>query len=112
VDVDPKARLAQEEVFGPVLAVIKAKKLRPGAGNCEQYGIWLDRRGVLEEPEKSNRPKKRSTSVILSKSEVHRRDGRRASVWRVQHVGTDSKAGGKDYLLLFMQGKSIAEKVS
>ncbi|HEX9456023.1 MAG TPA: aldehyde dehydrogenase family protein, partial [Candidatus Acidoferrum sp.] len=26
--------------------------------------------------------------------------------------GTDSKAGGKDYLLLFMQGKSIAEKVS
>jgi 1-pyrroline-5-carboxylate dehydrogenase len=24
-DVDPKARLAQEEVFGPVLAVIKAK---------------------------------------------------------------------------------------
>src|SRR2546422_7960661 len=25
LDVDPKARLAQEEVFGPVLAVIKAK---------------------------------------------------------------------------------------
>jgi 1-pyrroline-5-carboxylate dehydrogenase len=26
--------------------------------------------------------------------------------------GTDSKAGGPDYLLLFTQGKSIAEKVS
>jgi 1-pyrroline-5-carboxylate dehydrogenase len=25
--------------------------------------------------------------------------------------GTDSKAGGHDYLLLFLQGKSIAEKV-
>jgi 1-pyrroline-5-carboxylate dehydrogenase len=26
--------------------------------------------------------------------------------------GTDSKAGGRDYLLLFTQAKSIAEKVS
>ena len=26
--------------------------------------------------------------------------------------GTDSKAGGRDYLLLFLQGKSIAEKVT
>ena len=26
--------------------------------------------------------------------------------------GTDSKAGGPDYLLLFLQGKSIAEKLS
>jgi 1-pyrroline-5-carboxylate dehydrogenase len=26
--------------------------------------------------------------------------------------GTDSKAGGPDYLLLFTQGKSIAEKIS
>jgi len=25
--------------------------------------------------------------------------------------GTDSKAGGKDYLLLFLQAKSIAEKI-
>jgi 1-pyrroline-5-carboxylate dehydrogenase len=25
--------------------------------------------------------------------------------------GTDSKTGGKDYLLLFLQGKSIAEKI-
>ena len=26
--------------------------------------------------------------------------------------GTDSKAGGPDYLLQFLQGKSIAEKIS
>jgi len=25
--------------------------------------------------------------------------------------GTDSKAGGRDYLLLFMQAKSISEKI-
>ena len=25
--------------------------------------------------------------------------------------GTDSKTGGKDYLLLFLQGKTVAEKV-
>jgi 1-pyrroline-5-carboxylate dehydrogenase len=26
--------------------------------------------------------------------------------------GTDSKTGGKDYLLLFLQAKSVAEKVN
>jgi len=26
--------------------------------------------------------------------------------------GTDSKTGGKDYLLLFQQAKTIAEKIS
>jgi hypothetical protein len=26
--------------------------------------------------------------------------------------GTDSKTGGKDYLLLFLQAKAVAEKVS
>ena len=26
--------------------------------------------------------------------------------------GTDSKAGGPDYLLLFTQGKSVAEKIT
>jgi len=26
--------------------------------------------------------------------------------------GTDSKAGGRDYLLLFLQAKSIAEKIA
>jgi 1-pyrroline-5-carboxylate dehydrogenase len=26
--------------------------------------------------------------------------------------GTDSKAGGRDYLLLFLQAKSVAEKMS
>ena len=43
---------------------------------------------------------------------MHGRDGWSASVRRFQHEsGTDSKAGGPDYLLLFTQAKSIAEKI-
>src|SRR5207245_4879905 len=40
-DVDPKARLAQEEVFGPVLAVIKAKSFDQALeiANNTEFGL-------------------------------------------------------------------------
>ena len=38
-DVAPNARLAQEEIFGPVLAVIKARDFDEGAGDCEQHRV-------------------------------------------------------------------------
>jgi len=42
---------------------------------------------------------------------VHGRDGWRASLRRIQYVWNGFKTGGKDYLLHFLQAKSIAEKV-
>jgi len=110
-DVDPKARLAQEEVFGPVLAVIKAKNYDPGVGNRQQYGVWVDGRGVLEE---SGEDKKGRGGVScrqsLSESEMHWSDGWRAPVWRVQHVRTDSKAGGKDICCCSCKGNRSRKK--
>src|SRR5216684_3993286 len=62
----------------------QGEKLRPGAGNCEQYGVWIDRRGVLEESGE-NQESRRGVSrrQFVPQSEVHWRDGRRASLWRI-----------------------------
>ena len=46
-DVAAEATIAQEEIFGPVLAVIKRERLRGRAGDRQQHGVRLDRRRVL-----------------------------------------------------------------
>src|SRR6266481_3172446 len=72
----------------------QGEKLRPGAGNCEQYGVWIDRRGVLEESGKNQKGRRDvSRRKPVSKSEVHRRDGRRAPLWRIQYVRNGFKSG-------------------
>ena len=112
-DVDPKARLAQEEVFGPVLAVIKAKNFDHAMeiANNTEFGLT----GALysKNPEKIRRAEeefhvgnlylnRKCTGAMVG---AHPFGGFNMS-------GTDSKTGGKDYLLLFLQAKAVAEKVS
>lgn len=111
-DVQPTATIAQEEIFGPVLAVIKAKDFDEGLkiANNTEFGltgaVYTNNRKRLEKAEKEffvgnlylNR---KCTGALVG---VHPFGGFNMS-------GTDSKAGGRDYLLLFLQAKSIAEKV-
>jgi 1-pyrroline-5-carboxylate dehydrogenase len=111
-DVDPKATISQEEIFGPVLAVIKAKNFDEGLkiANNTEFGltgaVYTKNKKRLEKAEKEffvgnlylNR---KCTGALVG---VHPFGGFNMS-------GTDSKAGGRDYLLLFLQAKSIAEKV-
>ncbi|MGB7729732.1 MAG: L-glutamate gamma-semialdehyde dehydrogenase [Candidatus Acidiferrum sp.] len=112
-DVDPKARLAQEEVFGPVLAVIKAKNFDHAMeiANNTEFGLT----GALysKNPEKIRKAEedfhvgnlylnRKCTGAMVG---AHPFGGFNMS-------GTDSKTGGKDYLLLFLQAKAVAEKVS
>ena len=47
-DVPPDARIAQEEIFGPVLAVIKATRLRRRAGHRQRHRVRADRRVLLD----------------------------------------------------------------
>ena len=112
-DVDPKARLAQEEVFGPVLAVIKAKNYHQALEIANNTEFGLTGAVYSKNPEKIKQAEetfhvgnlylnRKCTGAMVG---AHPFGGFNMS-------GTDSKAGGKDYLLLFMQGKSIAEKVS
>ena len=48
-DVAPDAVIAQEEIFGPVLAVIKVDELRRRPEGGQQYGIWPDRRSLHQQ---------------------------------------------------------------
>jgi 1-pyrroline-5-carboxylate dehydrogenase len=111
-DVAPNARISQEEIFGPVLAVIKSKDYDDALAiaNNTQYGLT----GAVysSSPEKLERARKefhvgnlylnrKCTGAMVG---AHPFGGFNMS-------GTDSKAGGPDYLLLFTQAKSIGEKV-
>ena len=112
-DVDPHARLAQEEVFGPVLTVIKAKNFDHAMEIANNTEFGLTGAVYSKNKEKIRRAEeefhvgnlylnRKCTGAMVG---AHPFGGFNMS-------GTDSKTGGKDYLLLFMQAKAVAEKVS
>jgi len=112
-DVAPTARIAQEEIFGPVLAIIKSSHFDEALAiaNNTEYGLT----GAIysKSPEHLDRAKaefhvgnlylnRKCTGAMVG---AHPFGGFNMS-------GTDSKAGGPDYLLLFTQAKSIAERLN
>ncbi|MDA2924584.1 L-glutamate gamma-semialdehyde dehydrogenase [Acidobacteria bacterium AH-259-L09] len=112
-DVDPKASIAQEEVFGPVLAVIRARDYDEAIeiANQTEYGltgsVYTQNKSKIEKAKREFHVgnlyiNRKCTGALVG---VHPFGGFNMS-------GTDSKAGGRDYLLLFTQAKSISEKVS
>jgi len=111
-DVAPTARIALEEIFGPVLAVIKANGFDEALAiaNNTEYGltgsIYSNSRERLERAGEEFHVgnlyfNRKSTGAMVG---AHQFGGFNMS-------GTDSKAGGPDYLLLFTQAKSIGEKL-
>jgi 1-pyrroline-5-carboxylate dehydrogenase len=111
-DVPPKARIAQEEIFGPVLSVIKSNSFDHAIeiANGTDYGLTG---GVFSKnPEKLEKAKKyfHVGNLYLNRKCTGALVG--VQPFGGFHMsGTDSKAGGKDYLLLFLQAKSITEKL-
>ena len=111
-DVAPHARIAQEEIFGPVLAVIKARDFDEALAiaNDSEYGLTgaLYSRDIAriaqarDEFQVGNLYLNRKCTGALVGS--HPFGGFNMS-------GTDSKTGGPDYLPLFTQAKAIAEKL-
>src|SRR5271170_2459891 len=111
-DVDAKSRIAQEEVFGPVLAVIKARNFEHALEIANDTEFGLTGAVYSRNKEKITRAEeaffvgnlylnRKCTGAMVG---AHPFGGFNMS-------GTDSKTGGKDYLLHFLQAKSIAEKV-
>jgi 1-pyrroline-5-carboxylate dehydrogenase len=111
-DIDPKARLSQEEVFGPVLAVVKAKDFDDALAiaNNTEYGLTGSVYTTSEDKiERARREfhvgnlyiNRKCTGAVVG---AHPFGGFNMS-------GTDSKAGGTDYLYLFSQAKSIGQKL-
>src|SRR3984957_3893202 len=113
VDVAPTARIAKEEIFGPVLAVIRARDFDEALeiANNTEYGltgaIYSSSQEKLDHARRAFHVgnlylNRKCTGAMVG---AHPFGGFNMS-------GTDSKAGGPDYLYLFTQAKSIAEKVS
>jgi 1-pyrroline-5-carboxylate dehydrogenase len=110
-DVLPRATIAQEEIFGPVLALIRATDFDDALriANNTEFGltgaVYSRKKKHLDRAQKEffvgnlyiNR---KCTGALVG---VHPFGGFNMS-------GTDSKAGGRDYLLLFLQAQSIAVK--
>ncbi|CAM3499887.1 L-glutamate gamma-semialdehyde dehydrogenase [Hydrogenibacillus schlegelii] len=109
-DVDPKGRIAQEEIFGPVLAFIRARDFDHALeiANDTIYGltgsVYSKDRARIEKARKEFHVgnlyfNRKCTGAIVG---VHPFGGFNLS-------GTNAKTGGPDYLGLFMQLKSSSE---
>jgi len=112
-DIPPKSKLEQEEIFGPVLAVIKARGFDQALeiANDTEFGLTgavytksrdkIDR--AIQEFHVGNLYiNRKCTGAMVG---AHPFGGFNMS-------GTDSKSGGPDYLYLFTQAKSVGEKIS
>jgi 1-pyrroline-5-carboxylate dehydrogenase len=111
-DIPPMARISQEEIFGPVLAVIKARNFDDALAIANNTEFGLTGAVYSTSREKLERARtdfhvgnlyfnRKCTGAMVG---AHPFGGFNMS-------GTDSKAGGPDYLLLFTQAKSVAEKI-
>jgi 1-pyrroline-5-carboxylate dehydrogenase len=111
-DVAPNARIAQEEIFGPVLAVIKAKDFDDALeiANGTDYGLT----GALYSNDRLRLDRARHEFHVGNLYFNRKCTGALVDVQPFggfNMSGTDSKAGGRDYLQLFLQGKSICERL-
>jgi 1-pyrroline-5-carboxylate dehydrogenase len=112
-DIAPKARIFQEEIFGPVLAVTKAKDFDEALAMANDSEFGLTGAVYTQNPEKIEQAEeefhvgnlyvnRKCTGALVG---AHPFGGFNMS-------GTDSKSGGHDYLLLFLQAKTVSEKVT
>lgn len=111
-DVKSRDTIGQEEIFGPVCAVIKAQDFDDALriANDTEYGltgaVYSRNRAKLEKARAEFHVgnlylNRKCTGALV---DVHPFGGFNMS-------GTDSKAGSRDYLALFLQGKSVCEKI-
>ncbi|MGQ0815098.1 MAG: L-glutamate gamma-semialdehyde dehydrogenase [Gemmatimonadota bacterium] len=111
-DIKPDARLSQEEIFGPVLAFVKAKDYDHALeiANNTEYGLT----GALFSKLRDRLERARAEFHVGNLYFNRKCTGALVGVQPFggfNMSGTDSKAGGPDYLLLFTQAKSITDRL-
>ncbi|MCF7803383.1 MAG: L-glutamate gamma-semialdehyde dehydrogenase [Candidatus Marinimicrobia bacterium] len=111
-EIDPGDRMEQEEIFGPVLSIIKARDYDHALeiANDTDYGltggVWTKDQAKIERA-------KREFHV----GNLYFNRGITGSIVGSQPFGgfnlsgTDNKAGGKDYLLFFQQAKTVTQRL-
>lgn len=110
-DVKRDSRLAQEEIFGPVVAVIRAKDWQDALdiANSTEYGLTG---GVCS----GSRERLEQARAEFEVGNLYFNRKITGAIVGVQPFGgynmsgTDSKAGGPDYLSNFMQLKTVTER--
>ncbi len=111
-DVPPKARLAQREIFGPVLAVIRAANFDDAVNifNDTEYGLTG---GLFSRSRRRLERAKREFNV----GNLYLNRKITGALVGVQPFGgfkmsgSNAKAGGPDYLRLFLEMKTVSERL-
>jgi 1-pyrroline-5-carboxylate dehydrogenase len=111
-DVAPNARIAQEEIFGPVLAVIPARGFDEALeiANNTEFGLT----GSIYSTDRVKLDRARNEFHVGNLYFNRKCTGAMVGAHPFggfNMSGTDSKAGGPDYLFLFTQAKSVGEKL-
>ena len=111
-EIKPSGRIAQEEIFGPVLAIIRSRNFDDALriANDSEYGLT----GAVYTHSRKNLTRARDEFHVGNLYFNRKCTGAMVGAHPFGGFnlsGTDSKAGGPDYLTLFTQAKSIAEKV-
>jgi len=111
-DVPRTARIACEEIFGPLLAVMKARDFDDAlaVANGTEYGLT----GALYSNDRSRIERARHEFHVGNLYINRKCTGALVDVQPFggfNMSGTDSKAGGREYLYLFTQQKAISEKL-
>lgn len=110
-DVDSTARVSQEEIFGPVVAFTKATSFEEALAfaNNTEYGLT----GAVITNNRANLEKARREFFVGNLYFNRKCTGALVGTHPFggfNMSGTDSKAGGREYLLLFTQAKMVSER--
>ncbi|MBC8098834.1 MAG: L-glutamate gamma-semialdehyde dehydrogenase [Armatimonadetes bacterium] len=111
-DVPARARIAQDEIFGPVLVLIRAQDYADALriANDTDYGLT----GAVYSRSQARLAQARRDYFVGNLYLNRKCTGALVGVnpfGGFNLSGTDSKAGGPDYLLLFTQAQAIAERL-
>lgn len=109
-DIDPSKQLAQEEVFGPLLCVMRAKDFSQAIEWANSTAYALTGGVFSRSPKNLERAKKEFHvgNLYLNRSITGAFVGRQP-FGGAYMSGTGSKAGGPDYLLQFLNPRVVTE---
>jgi 1-pyrroline-5-carboxylate dehydrogenase len=110
-DIPAESPLSQEEIFGPVLAFVRAENFEDALqiANNTEYGLTGGLFSALPERLTRVREDFHVGNLYLNRKITGAMVGAHP-FGGFNMSGTDSKTGGPDYLLLFLQAKTVAEK--
>jgi 1-pyrroline-5-carboxylate dehydrogenase len=109
-DVSPQAKIARDEIFGPVLSVLKARDYDDAIrlANDSEYGLT----GAFYGRARIDQAKREfyAGNLYINRKCTGALVGGHP-FGGFDMSGTNAKAGGRDYLRLFLEAKVISEKI-